>query len=201
MAYGDGLMRRQQELNRELESRKATLPSRTPRSEVRRLINEACEANGCPELAPQIKVEWNGRFTQRMGDASYSLKRIRLSTPLWPRADQKERHTTIVHEVCHLIADYKQPEKAHHGRVWKRAMHRAGFEASRCHSVDRTGLKRKTKKYTYKCRCTTHEVGPRRHKKLQAGVIYTCGRCKCRLQRDLPILKTTKIGPMTVVSF
>jgi hypothetical protein len=31
-------------------------------------IRFACECNGVPELAQAIVVEWNSRFTRRLGD-------------------------------------------------------------------------------------------------------------------------------------
>ena len=39
---------------------------------IRNWIRFACECNNVPELAQVIVVEWNPRFTSRLGDAGYS---------------------------------------------------------------------------------------------------------------------------------
>ena len=84
----------------------------------------ACERNGVEELAQTIIVEWNKRFTRRLGDAYYNpfayRARIRLSIPLWPRASAEDRRETVIHEVCHVIAKYKFGLfVADHGSEWK----------------------------------------------------------------------------------
>jgi len=39
--------------------------------------------NGCPELINRIRFEYNERFSARMGDANWTLRRVRLSGPLF----------------------------------------------------------------------------------------------------------------------
>ena len=77
---------------------------------IRQWIRLACDSNGVSELAQVIVVEWNPRFTRRLGDAGYSSTtyraRIRLSIPLWPRSTEEDRRETVVHEACHIIAFY-----------------------------------------------------------------------------------------------
>ena len=78
---------------------------------IKEWIRFACECNEVPELAQVIVVEWNPRFTRRLGDAGYSpityRARIRLSIPLWPRASEQDRRETVIHETCHLIVGFK----------------------------------------------------------------------------------------------
>lgn len=146
-------------------------------------IREACEANGVPELADRIRWEWSDRFTARMGDATFSLNRIRLSRPLWPRASDAERRQTVIHEACHLIAFYKYGRQGTgHGAYWKATMRRAGVSPKRCHNVDRSGLKQSRAKFAFDCACMTHMVGKIRANKIRAGVKYTCRRCKTTLK-------------------
>ena len=61
---------------------------------IREWIRFACERNGVPELTQVILIEWNKRFTNRLGDAIYNRismrARIRLSLPLWPRLTTEE---------------------------------------------------------------------------------------------------------------
>ena len=114
---------------------------------IKSWILQACESNGVPELAQAIIVEWNSRFTRRLGDGVYSpitfRARIRLSLPLWPRASEKDRRETVIHEACHCIVGYKFGVVAHHGSEWKAAMKNCGVEPLRHHNVDRTGLARR----------------------------------------------------------
>ena len=78
-----------------------------------------------PTLEPLLRIEWNARFTSRLGDAMYldegaiaqtafrtgrrsvlgwePMARVRFSIPLWPRASRTERDETVAHEVAHLI--------------------------------------------------------------------------------------------------
>jgi predicted SprT family Zn-dependent metalloprotease len=182
------------------------LPNRTDSGTIRALIKAACEANGVGEIAHRIIVKWSNRYTNCMGKALYRSEWdmcVTFSVPLWPRADEDERRQTIIHEACHIIARYKhqhlggQPRIAPHGWQWKQAMQRSGIQPKRCHKVDTTGLKRRTKKFFYNCACMTHEVGAMRHKRLQAGMIYTCRKCKTNL-RNAPVVTT--IGPMKVAA-
>jgi len=162
---------------------------RTDAGKIRELIRKACEANGVPEIAQRIVVKWSERYTSCMGTAAYRGKfdmTVTFSGPLWPRADEAERTNTIVHEACHIIAFYK----AHgyfkitaHGPEWKRCMRRAGYQPTRCHTVDNSGLTKARKKYAYTCACQrTHQLGATRHKRAQNGSVYRCNRCKQNIQ-------------------
>ncbi|MHC4302812.1 MAG: SprT family zinc-dependent metalloprotease [Planctomycetota bacterium] len=112
------------------------------------------EANGCPEIFDRITVEWNGRFTRRMGDATYGTYRIRLSSPLWPRASVDEQENTVAHEVCHIVAVHLYGWGAKgHGADWRGCMVRAGFNPTRCHNVDRAGLARKNTRTMVRVYC------------------------------------------------
>lgn len=146
----------------------------------------ACERNGVAELANSIMVEWNQRFTRRLGDAIYvrstGLGRIRLSIPLWPRASEKDRRETVIHETCHVIVGYKFCNAPHHGAEWKAAMRACGVEPSRTHQIDRSGLIRKKRLFVVldcpnpdinkKC-----HVGVRLFNRFQRGHSVTCRVC------------------------
>jgi predicted SprT family Zn-dependent metalloprotease len=149
---------------------------------INQWIKEACEANGMPELTSQIKWEFNSRFTRRMGDAQPGTKHIRLSAPLWERADEDEQRNTVKHEVCHLIAPrllamVGKREDAH-GAMWRACMRVAGEHASRCHNVNTDGLKVGRKKYKARCSCRTLEIGAtRRNRMLKKKMTYFCKLC------------------------
>jgi len=157
-------------------------------------IRLACERNGVPELIPSITVEWNSRFTRRMGDALYSpitfQAKIRLSTPLWPRATEQDRFETVVHETCHVIVKYRfNPLIKDHGPEWKEAMRNCGVEPLRLHSVDRTGLARRQRRFAllgcpnqgidHKCRITAKEFN-----QLRRGTEFYCKRCGLVVTRE-----------------
>lgn len=133
-----------------------------------------------------VDIEWKTRFTRKAGDARYypALKRgrIRLSVPLWPRMPEAEKTETIVHELCHLIANHKFGRVQAHGQKWKLLMRMAGYpNARRCHTIDRTGLGRKVLKYKYTCTCSGGYIGPKRFQKWLIGEKYTCRTCRSRI--------------------
>jgi SprT protein len=157
--------------------------------DIRRWIRFACEKNGVPELSQVITVEWNRRFTRRMGDAFYSpfayKARIRLSTPLWERASYDERRDTVIHETCHVIAAYKFGYLPPHGPEWRKAMRKCGVEPIRGHTVDRTGLARRQRRYVL-CDCPTEKkcrIGVRLFNRVRRDGEFRCEKCGLQLGR------------------
>ena len=162
---------------------------------IRGWIRFACDCNEVPELAQVVVVEWNPRFTRRLGDAAYSPitygARIRLSLPLWPRASEEDRRETVIHETCHIIAFYKFGGYVvfPHGPEWKEAMRACGVEPLRTHNVDRTGLARRQRLFIIldcpnegierKCRMNAKE-----HNVLRRGGEFWCKRCGLHLTRE-----------------
>ena len=156
----------------------------------------ACQRNDAEELAQAIVVEWNSRFTRRLGDGLYSpitfRARIRLSIPLWPRASEQERREAVIHETCHCIVGYKHGVVAHHGQEWKQAMRNCGIEPLRGHNVDRTGLARRQRLFILldcpaeglekKCRIRSKEFNL-----LQQGKWFCCKVCGLHLTRESAI--------------
>ena len=164
---------------------------------IRSWIRFACDCNEVSELAQVIVVEWNRRFTRRLGDGAYSRTtyraRIRLSVPLWPRASEEDRRETVIHEACHIIVAYQYGFAVPpHGAEWRLAMKHCGIEPLRLHSVNRTGLARKhrrfilldcpTQGFEKKCRCTIRE-----YNMLKRGTEMWCKRCNLHLDRESAI--------------
>jgi len=140
----------------------------------------------------EVRWEWNASFTRRMGDALYlpaqNVGRVRLSTPLWPRADGVQHRQTVIHEVCHVADAWKslhEPgyrRQGKHGSSWARLMLQCGLEPKRCHAVDRTGLARRATRVRVYCRCERGvEVTVAMHNKICSGSTYRCLRCKARV--------------------
>jgi SprT protein len=161
---------------------------------IRRWIQFACDCNEVPELFQVIVVEWNRRFTRRLGDGMYSpttfRARIRLSIPLWPRASDQDRRETVIHEACHVIVKYKHGAfVADHGPEWKAAMLACGVEPLRLHNIDCTGLFRPRRRFILldcpnegierKCRCTARE-----YNLLRRGTEFRCNNCGLHLTEN-----------------
>jgi predicted SprT family Zn-dependent metalloprotease len=152
---------------------------------IREYIDIACHVCGVPELAGKIRVVWNGRFSARMGDARWDPARgtglIRLSRPLWPKASEEERMETVIHEACHVIADYKFGGRQRHGPRWRQMMALCGYRnARRCHAVNRDEILARRQQNRLRAACGCAEgvtVGPLQARRIRAGVVYRCRRC------------------------
>lgn len=137
-------------------------PGHETRQEVGGWVVEFLTMVGREDLLDVIIVEWNSRFTRRMGDATYhasalsrseppKVARVRFSTPLWAVAPKEEQRNTVAHEVAHLVVFHEwyldnAPKRfgelpgrgrkpSHHGYEWKSMMYRMGETPSRCHNV------------------------------------------------------------------
>lgn len=171
------------------------------RQKVAAIVLKTLKKIGREDLLSYIWIIWNNKLTSAMGRAIFArpgvklppkyektsvdgrLIRMELSIPLWSRATDAQKHQTILHELAHLITDHEadlqrdSPPRAH-GYRWKAAMARVGAEASRTHSVDTTGLKRKTKRYNAKCGCRDIEVTPVQAQKIASPYNrLSCSRC------------------------
>ena len=150
-------------------------------TECTNLVNETFIRLGYLDLVGSVRVEFNSRFTSRMGDATPSKKRIRLSAPLWAKATDEQKHDTIVHEACHIAQYLKYPvdKKINppHGYIWKSLMVRAGVDPSRCHNVDTSELKRKRARHPARCKCQTHMISSIRYNRMKNGKLYKCTKC------------------------
>ena len=146
-----------------------------------------------------IVVEWNRRFTKRLGDAAYNSvtfrARIRLSIPLWPRASDQDRRETVIHEACHLIAFYKFGQvAAPHGTGWKQAMRNCGIRPLRTHRVDRSGLTDATAVLSSSTVLIRHwrrnvVAQPREFNLLRRGKEFWCRNCGLHLTKPCPIIR------------
>ena len=152
---------------------------------IEQLIHSSCEKNGCPELASQVTVNWSNRMTSAKGYAFYKENRIQLSSKLFALDSQEGNEATVVHEVCHLIARYRNPKCKPHGTHWKIAMRNAGYSPERCHNVDIQSVRRKVVRHFYVCPNCGKEYGLTtfKHHKVQLGYrSYACGVCHTKLE-------------------
>ena len=162
------------------------------RAELLTALDEAEADPGTPDSIQRamepvragLRVEFNRRFTRRMGDANPRKNLIRLSAPLWPRAGYAKRRDTLRHELAHLVTRAIDPRSQSHGCLWHMVARRLGCTAIRCHSVPREDLARKPTRGSAvaSCRCRNDiPLGPVRARRLRAGTRYACRRCGTRL--------------------
>lgn len=167
------------------------------KKKARQDAKEALEKLGYPELFEHLRIEWNSRFSARMGDARYrSMRdcRIRLSEPLWPRASEEKRRNTVIHEICHIVVAHEYSFVAlsklrpkPHGPEWQAKMRACGEDPKRCHSVPTAGAKNSRRHHVYHCNCEgeqrIHRVGNKVNANIQRGQYYSCRRCKGGLRK------------------
>lgn len=152
---------------------------------IRDIITQTCVKCGVPELTHKIKYEFNRRFTARLGDATWkpmqNIGVVRFSLPLWERASETEKYETIVHEVCHIIANSQARATGYinqpHGPEWKRLMIICGVAPESCHTVNRDGLARKLPRVQATCGCMTHNITTNRATRMSKGKKYKCLKC------------------------
>lgn len=137
----------------------------------------------------EIQVSWDLKMTFAVAQAgclgtwtkhdprlSYE---IRLSRPLWPTLDHRDRYETVLHELAHvLVAELHGPhtdkEDDGHGPIWKAQMRLFGISPKHCLRSD-PGIKAT-------CDCQIRYVPfPTANQvfmKLRAGGQYRCRTCK-----------------------
>ena len=152
--------------------------------DVRKLIHWVLHKTNCT-----ITISWSwgsNRMTARIGEANLRSNRIKLSPVLFPRASATKRRNTIIHEVCHLVANHRLlvagRDEGPHGREWKKAMRECGEKPKARYTadeVDRDGL-RKVWLYTCRVGCSAnpHRLGKTRHARSSNGTAtYSCRTC------------------------
>ena len=155
-------------------------------SNINETIEFALLRNGVEYLYPNIEWKFNNRFIRILGQCS-SNGSIEFSTKLWERATPNERRQVVIHETCHYIARMKYGHidgwhKAH-GAAWQQCMINCGVEPKRCHSVDNSGLRRKTIRYLASCSCgLEHLFTAGQVEKIARGSYYTCRQCHDKIK-------------------
>lgn len=96
-------------------------------------------------------------------------------------------NNTVPHEVCHIAvwhwaSYFKKPIPSAHGPRWKIMMIDVGLYPKRTHDYDVVNVKKETKKYEYKCACSTPiEISSVIHNRILKGKIYRCKKCRSQL--------------------
>lgn len=157
---------------------------------------------GCSAICNRFQIEWNSRFTWKMGLAHTAMVKmypyIELSSALWPYATETEKYETVVHEVCHIANAYKTRtdpsyvDDGGHGESWKKLMIACGVPPNRCHNVKSPiDLPGKNKRFEGKCKCKTWQLTQNRITRMKRGVHYFCKTCNTTITIAKSILKQT----------
>jgi len=106
---------------------------------IHRWIREGCRCCGMPDLASMIIVELKpsmfnrGRVVEGEAlsvfgrDGSIKAATIRINKSQWIRFSTAEKRSLIMHEVCHIVANYRCfPKDADHNQIWVEMMRRCG---------------------------------------------------------------------------
>ncbi len=143
---------------------------------------------GHSSLVNDIDVQWNSRFTAKLGDARFKPtgSRVRFSTPIWPRASEEERRQTVIHEICHIIVAYEAhvnglPRRRSHGHEWQLMMVRCKVPPERTHCVDTKGLSTR-RRVEISCGCKEILVTKYIAGRIAFGADFRCKRCNGRMK-------------------
>lgn len=112
---------------------------------------------------------------------------LRFNPHIFARDWDQHFSDTVAHEVAHAIIyrrfglGRRRPRP--HGPEWQEIMRRFGIEPRVTHDTCLDGLPlRRSRRYTYECRCRTHGLGPQRHGAISRGQrSYHCLNCGERL--------------------
>jgi SprT protein len=139
------------------------------------------------ELKYPINIEFNSRFRATMGRWTYLFKEQRHIIQINTNAFKEESRVlkeTVIHEFCHAAA-YELYGDNGHGDKWAYLMQVMGLSpdriisASKCQEIEYKVKRNNVQRYTYTCKCRSHELTLGKHKKVQGGsVFFRCVRCK-----------------------
>ena len=91
------------------------------------------------------------------------------------------------HEVAHYVVDLRFGLRhvRPHGNEWKAVMTAFGASTRATSNLSLAGIPgRRMQTFDYRCGCTLHSIGIRRHRRVLRGqATYNCRRCGGRLER------------------
>lgn len=110
---------------------------------------------------------------------------IRYNPFLFAKYFEDNLAVTVPHEVAHYVTDmrYGIRNVRPHGAEWREAMALFGADPAVTCNYDLDGIPvRVQRRFSYRCRCTRHQLTTRRHNRVSRGEMrYFCRRCGAEL--------------------
>ena len=160
--------------------------------EIARCAALAEEAYGC---APVVRVTWDLRGLTG-GQCRYTglTAHVRLNAHL-AQHEGDAYLQTVAHEYAHAVVHMRRLRWAaqygmvprggawsSHGYRWAEVMRLFGKPALRCHGYTSAERVVERREYVYRCDCREHRVSIVRKRRMQAGTVYRCARCRGALR-------------------
>lgn len=131
---------------------------------------------------PNPTISFKMKGGTRLGVARYGARtfEIRINDQIAKKYLDDAINDTAPHEVAHLVAYKVHGRCQGHGPNWKRIMRQFGVAPNRCadKSIDTLEFKifKAKTEYVYHCGNPSceHKVGPKVHRGLMFGSVYTC---------------------------
>ncbi len=135
---------------------------------------------------PEIPIHFNLRGRAAGMYRVYRGSRlIRYNAHIFAKYFADGLAQTVPHEVAHYVTDllYGLRKVRPHGSEWRRIVVDLGGTARATADYDLSGIPRRRQAlYEYRCACTQHQIGARRHARVQRGEgTYLCRHCRSTL--------------------
>lgn len=113
-------------------------------------------------------------------------RQIRYNPHIFAKYFSESLAETVPHEVAHYVTDVLHGLRnvRPHGPEWRSIARALGATARATGNYDLTGIPlRRQREFDYRCACTRHALGARRHSRAQRGeATYVCRRCGSPLE-------------------
>lgn len=136
---------------------------------------------------PAVPVQFDlrgraaGMYRVRRGARS-----IRYNPHIFAKYFPDNLAETVPHEVAHYVTDvlHGPARRRPHGPEWRAVARALGATPRATANYDLTGIPlRKRALFDYRCACTQHRLGARRHRNVAGGTaMYVCRRCGVALR-------------------
>lgn len=153
--------------------RRRRAPSTRSTAALARLATHLGRRIGARRRVNGLAVIWNRRLRTALGRAHFSARTIELNPTLLDRHPE-ELLSTLVHELCHLIAG----ARAAHGPRWREAMLALGARPEACHKLDVSDLAVRRRAWLWSCT----SCGETYRRRSRSASRYRCGRCRGKLR-------------------
>ena len=158
------------------------------RSALAKMPQTQADRASIEHIQKHLQINWNHRYTNKLGSAKPSIMLVELSSQIWPLCSPERRAETVVHEVAHLAAVPlhesmpwgRYERNTAHGKTWREMMVRTGYpNASVTHDVDRTSLVAHTLVEGI-CICRSFRLRPRSARMAAQGRLK-CMNCRAQI--------------------